>query len=313
MNFIKRISRREFFKKMLQASALLFSLDKLPFAFSPLSFAENLKSEKAKTKLVVVTGGSAKVRLEAIFDALGGLKQVIPAKAKVVIKPNASFSRTPPQAVNTDPEMVYYLVKNCLLAEAEEVVAFDYPSDPAEISFKMSGIEEGVQKGGGKIYAADNVKYYKKASLPKAQKLKEQLINKDVLDNNFFINMPIPKQHYITELTMAMKNLMGVVWDRASYHTTDLHQSIAELATVVKPQLNIMDASRILLSNGPHGPGKVKKLNMTVACQDIVLIDAYGATLFGKKAEDIPYLKYAYQLGAGEIDLNKADMVNIKI
>jgi len=307
---MRTFNRRDFIKKVLKTTALLMALPKNPFSLSSSSVSAR---EFSDNKIVVVKGGDPESRLKEVLKALGGLEKMMPANAKVTIKPNASFSRTPAQGVNTNPEIVYHLFKACKDAGAKEMVAFDYTSDPADICFEMSGIREAVEKGGGRIYSAEYEKYYKEVAVPKAKNLKKQLINKDVLDCDFFINVPIPKMHDITILTMAMKNLMGVIWDRDSYHTYNLHECVAELSSVVKPDLNIVDATRVLLTEGPHGPGKTKTHNITVAGKDIVLVDAFCCTIFDKKPEDIPHVVHAHKLGIGEMDLSKAEIVKIDI
>jgi len=55
---------------------------------------------------------------------------------------------------------------------------------------------------------------------------------------------------------------MGVVLDRSAMHL-ELGQCIADLNALVRPQLTVVDAVRILTANGPTGGnlGDVKKLD----------------------------------------------------
>jgi uncharacterized protein (DUF362 family) len=88
-------------------------------------------------------------------------------------------------------------------------------------------------------------------------------------------------------------------------HSRGLHQSIADLNTVVRPQLTVVDAIRILTNNGPTGGNlnDVKQLNTIIASADIVAADSYGASLFGNKGSDIGYIKAAADMGLGTMDL----------
>jgi uncharacterized protein (DUF362 family) len=102
-----------------------------------------------------------------------------------------------------------------------------------------------------------------------------------------------------------MKNMMGLNWDRIIMHQRDIHQCIADLNTVRKPNFVVIDATRILLTNGPSGPGMVREEKTVIVSTDPIAADAYAATLFRQKPRDIRQLKYAYEMGLGEINTDK--------
>jgi uncharacterized protein (DUF362 family) len=102
-----------------------------------------------------------------------------------------------------------------------------------------------------------------------------------------------------------MKNLMGAVKDRGFFHRTDLNRCIVEIAGYLKPGLTIIDATRILVTNGPAGPGMVKEPNIVAAGRDFVALDAFGADLLGIRPETVPHIQMAMELGLGEGDLRK--------
>jgi uncharacterized protein (DUF362 family) len=133
----------------------------------------------------------------------------------------------------------------------------------------------------------------------------------ELLDADVFINIPIAKHHSATELTLGLKNLMGINWNRGYFHQMGLHQAIADLSTVVKPDLIIMDANRILLTNGPGGPGETRDDLTVIAGTDPLAVDAYTATLFNREAMEIGHMRYAYEQGVGEIDLKKLNIEEI--
>ncbi len=115
------------------------------------------------------------------------------------------------------------------------------------------------------------------------------------------INVPIAKQHSSTaRLTLGMKNLMGVVLDRGALHT-DLGQCIADLNSLVRPQLTVIDAVRILTAYGPTGGSLsyVKQLDTVIASPDIVAADSYAASLFDLKPADLPYIVAGTSHGTG--------------
>jgi uncharacterized protein (DUF362 family) len=96
-------------------------------------------------------------------------------------------------------------------------------------------------------------------------------------------------------------------------HARGLHKSIADLSTVVKPQLTVIDATRILVANGPTGGNlnDVKQMDTIIASADVVAADAYAAILFGMTGADIEYIALADQLGLGTMDLTSINIEEI--
>jgi uncharacterized protein (DUF362 family) len=150
---------------------------------------------------------------------------------------------------------------------------------------------------------------YVETDFPKAVVMKKNGVYDDILNADVLINVPIAKQHSSSRLTLGMKNLMGVVWNRSTLHM-NLGQCIADLNSLIRPQLTIVDAIRILTANGPTGGslGDVKKLDTIVASPDVVAVDSFAATFFGLKPEDLAYIVAGTTMGLG-----RSDLVNMKI
>jgi len=156
---------------------------------------------------------------------------------------------------------------------------------------------------------------YREVAIPEGRVLKKSKIYGDVLDADTVINVPIAKNHGSATLTLSMKNLMGVVEFRNIMHAQGLHQSIADLCTVVRPQLAVVDATRILLRNGPTGGNldDVKQMDTVIASADMVAADAYAATLFGLTANDIDYIRFGSEMGLGQMDLSAIKVEEIAV
>jgi len=237
---------------------------------------------------------------------------------RVVIKANIAWARTPEQGCTNNPELFMTLIKMCYDAGAKRVAVWDHTCDNFQFTFSRSGLKDAAQKAGADLFSGHGQNVYKPVQIPKGRKLKKAEILRDVLESDVFINLPIPKHHFATELTLGMKNLVGIVWDMEQLHKIDLHQCIADVNTLRKPDLVVMDAIRILTTNGPKGPGKTEDIGEVAASTDIVAIDAYGATYFknpktGKpfKGEEILFVKHAYDLGLGQIDLAKVQVKKV--
>jgi len=290
----------------------------LPLLSNQLPFYESLAHAATESDLVIAKGGSPTQLLQAAMTPLGGMSRFVKKGQRVVIKANIAWARTPEQACTNNPELTMALIKMCYEAGAKRVAIWDHTCDNYQFTFSRSGLKEAGQKAGADVFSGHGRNVYKQVEIPKAKKLKTAEILRDVLESDVFINFPIPKQHFATELTLGMKNLIGIVWDMEQLHKIDLHQCIADINTLRKPDLVVMDAFRILTTNGPKGPGKTEDPGEVIVSTDIVAVDAYGAAFFknpktGKpfKPEEIKFVKHAYDLGLGEIDLSKVRMKKV--
>jgi uncharacterized protein (DUF362 family) len=130
---------------------------------------------------------------------------------------------------------------------------------------------------------------------------------RDVLEADKFVNVPIAKHHSLSEVTLGMKNLMGVMGDPRGQIHQDFATKIVDVATLVRPHLTILDARRILTANGPSGGSldDVRRLDTHVVGTNMASVDAFGSTLFGMKPTDLTYLVQAAERGIGEIRLDR--------
>jgi uncharacterized protein (DUF362 family) len=266
--------------------------------------------------LVAVRNGGPVAMFEAGIAALGGMKSFVKKGQKVVVKPNIAWDQPPEVPANTNPELVAAIVKHCLAAGASKVTVFDHTCHNWERSYKNSGIAKAVTDAGGTMAPANLEDQYREVELPKAKTLKKTQIHKEMLDCDVFINVPVLKHHGGAKLSLCMKNLMGVVWDRRFFHKNGLDQCIADLCFAPrKPDLNIIDAYRILRKNGPQGrgldDGELAQYQMLGT--DMVALDAAAAKLYGMKPEDLTYVKLAGEMGAGIADLTKVRIRRITL
>ncbi|MFC1682956.1 DUF362 domain-containing protein [Candidatus Zixiibacteriota bacterium] len=260
--------------------------------------------------LAVVKGGDPASNTLKAIQALGGIEKFVRRGDRVVIKPNALTGNRPEIASTTNPDVVETVSRMCLRAGAEDVVVLSH--DP-ERNFERNGISEAAVRAGARLLAANSRELYRPVPVIRGRMLENVEIIGEILDADVFINIPIAKHHSATGLTLSMKNLMGINWNRGYFHQMGLQQAIADLSTVVKPDLIIMDANRILLTNGPSGPGQTRDDLTVIAGTDPVAVDAYTTTLFDREAMEIGHIRYAYEQGVGEIDLKKLNIKEISI
>ncbi|MGQ1889564.1 DUF362 domain-containing protein [Thermophagus sp. OGC60D27] len=277
--------------------------------------AMGLSAEEGEYDLAAVRGGEAPDMFDKAMEALGGMKRFVKAGQKVLVKPNIGWDVPPERAANTNPHLISRIVKSCLDAGASEVVVFDHTCDQWDRCYRNSQIEPMAREAGAKVVPGNTESFYRDISVPGGRRLKKAKIHRDLLDADVFINVPILKHHGSTTVSLAMKNLMGVIWDRRFYHGNDLSQCIADFLTYRKPDLNIVDGYRMLTRKGPRGVSEsdVADLKALIAGRDIVAVDAAATLMFGEKPENIKHIAIANEMGLGTMNLEQLSIKRIKM
>jgi uncharacterized protein (DUF362 family) len=289
------MKRRDFLKTAF-LGVITFALNKVDsFGSSPSLYPD----------LVIAKGERPCMLVRSAILALGGMSRFISRGDVVVIKPNIGWDRTPEMAANTNPDVVAELIRLCYEAGAKLVKVFDRSVNDPRRCYVQSGIEKAATSAGGKVIYPDDRKF-KRVDI-RGETLKSWEISTDVLEADKVINVPIAKHHSLAGLTMSIKNWMGVMGGFRGLIHQRLDDSLADLAAFIRPALTVLDATRVLVRGGPQGGDlrNVVKMDTIIAGVDQVAVDAYGATLFGIRPEDIGHIKKAAMRGVGKMDIDR--------
>lgn len=308
------MKRRDFFKKSVGAgiaAGVVFKLgnyNKL-WANTPGTIPDQYD-------LVAIKGGDPGAMFDRGIVEFGGMKTFVKPNQTVVVKPNIAWDVSPERAANTNPELIKRIIEHCLKAGAKEVYVFDNAMDNWSRSYKTSGIEKAVRDARGKLVPANTENYFQEVTIPKGKRLKTTKVHEIILEADVFINVPVLKSHSSARVSVALKNLMGTVWDRRYWHRNDLNQCIADFSTFHrKPDLNVVDAYNVLMRNGPRGVSKSDVTNMKaqILSTNMVIADAAATKMFGKDPDTIAYLRIADEMGVGTRNLEGLSIKRIKI
>ena len=307
------MDRRSFLIKSAGISALAGS--NIAGLQQLLAATTALQSGITPYDLVAVKGGEPDTMFAKGMEALGGIGAFVKKGQKVVVKPNIGWDVSPERGGNTNPKLIGEIIKECYTAGAKEVLVFDNTCDSWQRCYKNSGIEAAVKSAGGKIVPGNTEGYYQSISVPGGKEMKKAKVHELILESDVFINVPILKSHGSAKVTMAMKNLMGVVWDRREWHRNGLHQYIADFASYRKPDLNILDAYYVMKQNGPRGVSMedVVTMKSLLISTDMVTIDAAGAKLFGVDPANVEYITLAEAQNVGRASLNQMKIKRISL
>lgn len=307
------MKRRDFLKKGLGAGLMAGAFLKVNGANS---LANSSKPNSSKPfDLVAVMGGEPAQMFDKAIAALGGMGKFVKKGQTVVVKPNIGWDTPEELGANTNPQLVARIVKQCFQVGAKDVFVFDNTCDTWNRCYANSGIEEAVKKAGGKIVPGNTENYYKSVTVANGKRLTEAKVHELILNSDVFINVPVLKHHSSAKVTICLKNLMGIVWDRRFWHRNDLHQCIADFATWRKPDLNVVDAYRVMTRNGPRGVSQadlVMKKSLIIST-DMVAADAAAAKIFGTEPAEIGHIKIAHEMGVGNMNLDELNIERIRV
>jgi uncharacterized protein (DUF362 family) len=307
------LSRREFMKRSAGAGAAIGLGAMFP------SWIQAAGQEETLPILAQVKGPTEAAVREAV-NLLGGMNAFVQQGQRVLLKPNASFSAPPEWGATTSAQVVRTVAEMCLECGAERVIAFDHPLRSPALCLEQTGLEEALEDlEGAKMVMASKQRYFESIDVPNGSALTQVEVAKEVLKADVVINLPTAKSHSATGVSLGLKNLMGLIWDRGYLHqATNLHKAIAELSMVIQPSLTIVDATRALVTGGPGGPGNVLELNTIVAGTDPVAVDAQVVQMApwmnrSMTGEQVAHIAAAHSLGLGQIDLDQVQIKGVEL
>ncbi len=296
---MKPISRRAFLKYKLTSAAWI--------AGASMLFPQRAMAES--TPDIAVIKGDPEAAVRKAVDMLGGMKAFVKSGDRVVIKPNMSFASGPASAANTHPEVVRTIAAMCLDADARRVLVLDNPLAPAEQCLEQSGIRDACRDlDQDMVHMVSSSGRFTEVTIEGAQTLSKTDVMREVLNADVLIAAPVAKSHAGAGVSLSMKGMMGLIYNRRIMHRLDLHTAIADLASLLTADLTVIDATRVLSTGGPGGPGKVLTPDTIIASRDMVAADAYAISAFewygrSYSPDQVKHVRLAHERGLGRMDI----------
>jgi uncharacterized protein (DUF362 family) len=301
-----KIDRREFIKQSVAAGVVAAAGSaSLPSAL----FGNFLPSG---IDISVVNGTNYFENTMKAIEMFGGMSKFVPKGSKIGLLINSPWDKP---GTYTNPDVALAVLKICLDAGAKEIYSIE---DASTNYWKRSKLYKKFEKEVGIIQSGDSKTTVK---IPSGKSLKEAEISKILLECDVLINIPIMKHHQGTNFSANLKNVMGACSGSTNrfFHKGSgksslfgyyddvefLSQCIADVNLIRKPNICIVDTTEFVTTNGPAGPGELKKSHKIVAGTNCVSVDAYCSTLLGLIPQDVLMIQYAHEHGLGEIDMKK--------
>jgi uncharacterized protein (DUF362 family) len=311
----KGIKRREFVR-----SGLVLGTAALAGGFRGQRQPDENTKRMPSPDLAVVTGADRFAAANTGLDALGGMKRFVRPGASVGLLINAPAWWKRPGS-HTHPDLTLAVIVAALAAGAKEI---RYLIDPLADYWKRSALAAKYDKEIGAVLKCSG--NYVEKDVARNKTLKKTSVVKEFLDCDVLVNLPIIKNHVGVGMSGNLKNLMGVNTNASNnfFHAGSgakgeyddipfLSQCIADLNTLRRPDLCVADATEFLLTNGPAGPGELRKLDKVVLGTDPVAVDAFCAPFVNLKAADVLMITKSVEWGLGRMDVDKLAVEQLRV
>lgn len=303
------MNRRDFVRLSLRTALMTTALGGVPL----FEICPRAANAAATPPVAVRHGKDIPVLVQQAVEAVGGIGHYVRPGETVVVKPNIGWDRAMEFAATTHPLVVRTVVEMCLDAGARKVLVLDNSANDHRLCYVNSGIKPAVEALDSSRVSVEymNPRGYRDIDIKGGVGLTRWSFYRPVIEADRLINLPIAKHHSFCVLTLGMKNMMGVIGGNRGVLHQNISDCLVDINSAIPSDLTIVDATRILLRNGPQG-GRledVKVMDTLIASPDIVAADSYAATLFGLQPEDVPAIVAGARRGLGQMDLTKLNMV----
>ncbi len=255
------------------------------------------------------TNNGIKTGLIEAISLIGGIEKYISRTDKIMLKPNLNGTEG-----LTNIELTESLIQLLLDFGAKKIVIAESTFGNAQITdmcFEKSGYSSLAKKYGIGIINLNKseIAEVKVAKPLITDKLK---IAKEVFEVDKIINLPVMKVHYATAITLAMKNLKGLLVgnEKKRFHELGLDKAIVDLNNTITPALNIIDCTACMERMGPRG-GDIVNLNLLLAGENCAEVDYVGCLIMQHTLDDVKYLKMYIE--QNNIDINAIKVVGESI
>ncbi len=269
---------------------------------------------------------SAAIR-EAAAEAIGrvcDLKELIGRKQTVVLKPNV-FAPLP-APVTTSPAVVVAVGElareagagRVIVAEGRSISTAKYRrgANSTRECFEAVGMDRAAERAGFKVVYLEEDEFAE-VEVAGGQVLRTAHVPRTILEADVLINLPVMKIHSLTLVTLAIKNLHGVVSDydklyQHCYRELALARKLTDLLRIRKPDLNVLDG--LVGQEGDHAAnGGPVEMGLIMAGRDAVALDAVAGAVMGLSPEEVDTTRIAGEAGLGEADLSQIEVLGEKI
>jgi uncharacterized protein (DUF362 family) len=311
MSAMIKLNRRMFLKLFALSSAAALALryawqgpKREPIPMGPNVYAGDEKALVSK----INSGSNVKEDIKRAVDLIGGFKSSIGEGERVLLKPN--FNTADPPPASSDPEFVRAIIELLYENGAGEVILGE--SSTAVLNtrdvLEETGMLDIAKEAGARVVVFDEKEWVNVAT--KGESMESVHLAGEVFNVDKIVYAVCLKTHSLAKFTGSLKLAVGMMkpTDRMVMHSWNLQGKIAELNTVVHPDLMIMDARTCFISGGPSR-GKLREPGLIMASGDRIAMDVealkvikgYPGNSIDEGVWELKQIQRAVELGLGAL------------
>ena len=252
---------------------------------------------------VIVTHG--KGPLKNVKEALNSLDLKFLNGKSVLIKPNIGRSTSnSKKGINTHPDAIIGVIEVLQEVQVSKIAIGESPIVGVNTleAFEKAGVTDIAEKYNCELIDLNKEKPVIK-SIPKSRVVSSTKICSRVFEFDYILSLPVAKMHMHTGVTLGIKNMKGCLYrrEKVRYHQLEykkkdeykemtLDSAISDLATILLPDITVIDGYIGMEGLGPSG-GESIKSNFAVASLNPLGADVFGCIMMGQNPQEIPHLR----------------------
>ncbi len=322
------------------------SLSRRDFLFTSvagtLSVALPAAARAPVVSVVRIGNSGIQAAVEKAVDLLGGIKRITRGKNRIMLKPNLVY---PSPNATTNREVVSALAK--LMKSAHKDVCIGEGSAAAG-GFNADGKMVYRTRNSDLLsrmqtYVYDQLGYSEvgktlgiplvnlhcgemaKVRVPGGFVFDEVTIHRSLIETDLLCSVPVMKTHALAQVTLGMKNLVGVFPGseycavRACMHDTaskvepsGTAAAVVDMVRANKLGLVVVDATTAMEGQGPSD-GKPVKMDLIIAGTNPLATDIVSASIMGFDPQEIPTFTWANKAGMTPARLDEIEVRGEKL
>jgi uncharacterized protein (DUF362 family) len=344
---MKKISRRDFMKTIAVGGAALGMGNIVSCNALKSSAGTSRPESKPVVSVVKIKNDNVDYAVRQSIDLLGGIKTVSTGKERIMLKPNL-VSPEPRDVTKID--VIKALAQ--LMKEAGKDVSIGEGSAAAGPNFRpgifgsvcrtkdietLNNIQQIVFDRLGYLELEKSIKVplvnlhtgeMSKVSIPNGFVFEEISLHHSLTEIDMLCSVPMMKTHGLANVTLGMKNLIGVYpgevygtvrsavhSEAAKVEESGTASAIVDMVRANKIGLVVIDASVAMQGQGPsvYQGGQLVKMGLIIAGTNPLATDMTAAYLMGFDPEEISTFVWAWKAGMKPVSLNEIEIRGVKI
>ena len=213
-------SRRDFLRILAAGAAGAMLPVRRLGALAPL--------QAAPATFGVAKGTDTAAIVRKAVELVGGMGSFVDEGDVVFIKPNISWDKKPEQAATTNPLVVETVVRMVNEAGAKKIIVADNACNDARRTYKRSGIKQVAEDAGADVPYMEQRRFV--STNLGGSVMNDWEVYREAMEADKIINVPIAKHHGLSDVTLSMKNLMGLIGGRRDLLHQNLPECVVDLA-----------------------------------------------------------------------------------